>query len=273
MYDAESEDFARVFRQTVGPGDWRIVMLRGYFDDTNTHGEGVTAIGGFLFDEHGLEAFSEGWRTELAPRLREGAKPFHAVDCFHRHGQFHSWPREDCDQFLGDLARLIQRTRGAGLFAGLEAADYRAYVAANPGVERHLGSPFAVCVVKLLLQAEFWANREGFKSDIYYWFECGTSGEKHAADILRTARADKQMADKHRIAGYGFTKKGSAAALFAADLLVWEFQRNMAKTPEAWSERMNIMRDGPPLYAEVLKHDAIGVVGAYNALSGLSADF
>lgn len=256
-----THDFVRGYRAVFGPGSGLVAVLHGFFDDTNTHGEPgkPTAVAGFLFELADLERLTDEWRGLSADLER----PFRAADCYHGNGQFKTWPTERRRALQANLAALIGETRGTGFYAAVDPADFRAVVERSPSIEKHLGSPFALCMLVCAQMIGDHLRKVGDDRSVSYWFEAGSPGQTIAAELMGMGYDRLTLRDRYRINSYAFIEKG-AVALVAADFLAWEMQRSFRN--DAWTERLSLlMKEGAkPILVQQLNRTEIEIWAMVN---------
>ena len=243
-------------------------VVFGFFDETGTHaGHPLTAVGGFVFDQAGLDHFEREWRTRTA----ELTEPFHAVDCFGGYKQFESWPKPQRLILMHDLAEIIVKNRVCGIFAFLKDEDYTQFSAENPEQATWVGSPYTCCLMKCVDIGASVAHQSNF-NEMNYIFAAGAAEQEEAARFMARIDGYAGLKNHLRIGAYGFSTPWKEPALCAADFFVWEWQRNYTEDltwGDARSEFKVLMPNPTQIYVQRLNVEGLLGQAMANAIHGV----
>lgn len=204
------------------------MALFAFVDETGTHsGHPVTAVGGFLFDDQGVERFESSWKKRTS-ELRE---PFHASDCFHGYGQLERWPKPQRLLFMHDLPEMIIENRIFGFIAFMETAEYTEWCKENAHLVSRVGSPYTACLMQCVEIAGVAVKDRKLQGNITYVFEAGCDKELEASKFLAGLEKNGLLRAGLRVEGHAFVSKWKEPALCSADFLCWQWQKNYIDNP------------------------------------------
>lgn len=247
------------------------VMLQAFFDETGgNEKDAVTAVAGFIYDEPGLKHFTEVW----TPKVSGLSKPFHSTACNAGEEPFNppDWPEWRRQSLLDELASLTAETALAGFVTAMQHTDFQE--AKENRVRNLVDSPYTACVLDVLAMVAKWAEQTGRTEHISYWFESGGHHQKETQDFVRRIEQTPKARSQFHLDGYSWESKRSVPAFCSADLLAWEWQRNVLKTPDEWSPRMGIIAgdESMPLYPQHLTAAKITHWALFNLCHSLHQD-
>lgn len=223
--------------------DGLILVLHAYFDETGSgENDPLTAVAGFVFDKEGLTAFTEAWE----PRVAGLSKPYRTSVCNQGEEPFGppDWPRDARESLMKTLATLSVDHALAAFVVSTSKEDYEAARENGPGISKHLDSPYALCTMSVLEMVAAWVSHHAAGRKVYCWFESGGPGEAKAQELVGRIISDPEArADFSVIHRRSWIPKQDAPAFCCADLLAWEWRRNVLKSPDVWTPRMGYMID------------------------------
>lgn len=198
-------------------------------------------MGGFLYDADRLGELETRW----AKRTRNLEKPFHAYDCFWGRDQFEGWPEPVRHLLMHDLAQITADTKLAGFVAFIERRDWDQWKQINQTeIVQRVGSPYSACLLHCITMAADLVRTRYPDQDVTYFFEAGCNKQREAEQFLYDLERNAQTRARLKINGHAFALKSKEIALGAADLLVWQWQRN---------------------YIELLRDSALGEKGLWTS--------
>lgn len=246
-------------------------MLHAFFDETGTHAEAnVTAVAGFIFEKSKLEDFGAAWSQEILGL----EKPYHTGPCFHGYRPFHTpeWPRSRREALMDSLARLTARNTLAGFIAQTSRDEFEEALENGPGIKKLIVSPYTLCLLAIVSMATEWAQENGLGNNIQFWFEAGAPHEKETREFIRRLSNKSESPVGARIHAAEWANKDEAIALNCADLLAWEWQRNVNKSPDYWTDRMKILGEGGRLQAQHINATVATLWSMHNLFHKLHRD-
>ena len=255
--------------------DGLIVVLQAFFDETGGHeSHEVTAVAGFVYDKSGLMAFTEAW----APMVEGLSKPYRTSSCNWADEPFESWENEEREGLMNSLAKLSTDHALAAFVVGTGKEAVEAARENGPGIHRFLDTPYTMCVVSVLSMVSSWAKHTCPGKGVYCWFEAGGPKEEETAALTARLSNDPETEDFFSaITGRAWAKKKQAIVMCSADLLAWEWQRNVRKPREQLTPRMSMIIDrmsdqGKHICPENLSGDKLTVWSLSQIFSGDQAE-
>lgn len=256
-----------------------VFVLHVFLDETGTNKRHpITGVAGFLFDRAGVSAFEREWQL----RSYKLIKPYRTAHCAGRHGQFFDWEFSDRLMLMGDLARLITKTRQAGFIATVTQADFDEFARGSPTALPFIRSPYSLCLLKCLYLVGSYMDKMGIADDVHYWIEAGDEHEQEGADFLRRIRNSEILKKRCHVGGSAFIPKTCAPALCSADLIGWLWQRiyteamgnDDGKVTDEWNSIFEIIRSDRthPLYIQQNSVGSISVMAMVNHFYGVHSD-
>lgn len=266
--------------------DWVVVFA--YFDETGTSGgaEKVTAVAGYLFDRAGRERFLDAYRTLVEPRLpldKRGRRIFHAAKLAGGYDQF--FQLNGREEIARAMARALSESVTVGVVVGVEPETYRHGArgpfiqmrSSHPGdsLAKRAGSKYSQCLFGCIEQLTLWMAEQGMDGSLEYVFEAGCNHEVEAFEMLSRANSVPRLQERWRLGKFYFANKGPEMPwLFAADFLVWEWQRRFldARRPEVDREHRDVIDqlvEAKPHFYSMLTAGAVNIWALFNSFYGL----
>ena len=251
--------------------DGLILVLHAYFDETGgSEDKDVTGVAGFVYDKPGLMAFTDAWE----PKVRGLSKPYRTSSCNAARGPFSNWETGERERLMEDLASLISDHALAGFVVAMRKCDFEDAAENGPGIRRILDSPYTICLTQVLLEVSKWAMETARSEGVYCWFEDGGHHQKQAHDFVGRLSADaNSRADFAGIRGWSWQPKSECVVFDSADLLAWEWQRNILRSPDRWSSRLRRIKekmgDQKPIKADHMTGPKATLLALSTVLPGL----
>jgi hypothetical protein len=253
--------------------------LVAYFDETGTHGAPVVCVAGYLFDTAGAHHFAALHAERVKPLLPAAARGvFHAADCFRCSKQFASLTRRNSSEIFDALIDVLKSTSMYGIIVEIETVAYERQIKRlGAHLRSMVGSAYSICAVRCAGNVAEWLEQHGIAGDVHYYFEAGCRYAGEAAHFFSQIRDTPQLQSRFRFGGNSYPTKDQAPQLQAADLLVWEWQRERATLTVPENQHRGrrktlkqLTQDGPAHEWEHLTN--IGVVAIVNAVYGLKSN-
>jgi hypothetical protein len=185
-------------RGSVGDLDWTLnwkvdpghlyMPMKGYFDESGTHGAGSPAliVAGFLAT---VEQWDSYERALAALMAEYSVTKFHAKELRQRTGHFKGWPVPKQAQFTSRFLRLADEHLSCGLAAVLPSDSYRQIYRAGEAVRAgRLDSQYGLAVRVALWKALLLMKDRKADWPLNFVFEGGAGHEGDAARIFGEVR-------------------------------------------------------------------------------------
>ena len=170
------------------------------------------------------------------------------------------------------LADLTAEHMLAGFITETTEAEFSSALENGPKFRRFVDSPYTLCLLAMLSVVDDWANENNCADQIHYKFEAGAYHEKQTRQFVRRIRENPKASKHLTVENVSWIRKDESAALGCADLLAWEWQRNMAKIRDPWSDRMKILARNGRIWRHHLNVPTIGLWGIFNLFHKLHHD-
>lgn len=249
------------------------MVLQAFFDETGGDEKAaVTAVAGFVYDKPGLKHFIENW----ALKINGLSKPYRSALCNAGRPPFEppDWPEDRRQGLMDELGQLSAGTALAGFVVATTYADYQGALENGPGIRKVIDSPYTLCTISLLSAVAQWANSFDPSKLIYCSFEAGGYHWKQAKTLIERIPNSGGAEQFSSIAGQTWAPKEDAPAFCSADLLAWEWQRNVLRSPNQWTPRIADMftrmrENSKPILAEHMTANSATTWALFNAVYGL----
>lgn len=177
-------------------------MLTAYFDESQSQDKSMTCVGGYVFDQNGLDQFNENWAGILRPLQAKGIRYFHASPCNARQEEFSSLNDAERRVLFGDLINVIRTNSKLGLVISLEDAVLEGVVERNK-IQSYIGSKYTACALMAMQQIADWSKAEGYEEQISYNFEAGPL-QQEADWMMNRIAENPELATRYRYGNHGF---------------------------------------------------------------------
>lgn len=199
-------------------------MMQAYFDESGTHhGSPVVCVAGYLFSEQQALHIDREW----AEALRDfGISHFHAVDCAHGKKEFSLLTKQRSTDLLVRLIGIIKRRAEFGVAVTVSETDFGQLDA--PGVWG-AGGPYVICAAQVLSAVVAWADKFQYRGKISYFFERGHRHQEITNRVIRQFSASPNLESALRYWSHTFEQKKTIRPLQAADLLAYEWTKELIR--------------------------------------------
>ena len=134
-------------------------MLKAYFDESGTGGEGVvTAIAGFVGTADAWEVVEAGWFDLLKPLAEWGVSWFHMTDCVAGRGEFERVPSSVRSALIAGLTGVIARAAVVPVWAGVNLAEFERLVKPGSPFQKRYPRPYDLCFDEVVRQVCEWSH-------------------------------------------------------------------------------------------------------------------
>lgn len=197
-----------------------VMVMHAYFDESGSHaGSPVICVAGYLFQADQAVRLDEEWAEMLSSF---GVTCFHAADCAHAVGEFSRLtPAQRTDLTVSAIG-AIKRRMQIGIAVSLNQIDL------GPASLESV-SAYGFCALNALGGVVHWAEKYGYSGRIAYVFE---SGHRHRDDVHRAINIIQDNpagSDRLRYGSHAFAGKRDARPLQAADLLAYEWHKELKR--------------------------------------------
>lgn len=252
-------------------------IYNAYFDESGTDEKSpFICVGGFLFSKNEVNNFYNGWSRNIVPKLPNGVRVFHAVDCFHGKKEFEGLCRRQREKIFSSMIRLINKTARFGIVIGVEREIYNKGISSNIKLKSYTGEPSTICSIRCAEHVGDFLRQNRRKGDVLYIFEESQyTGE--VIKFLKDIEKNSEFKKRFHVWSYESTSKKVAIPLQAADLLVWEWHRaHLTATKEEygnrhWRKTLSKLI-GPKMKAEFLSAGHVGGLALKHAFYGLKSN-
>jgi hypothetical protein len=201
------------------------MMMEAYFDESGTHANSpVMCVAGYLFTEEQALHLDREWAETLT---EFGLSCFHMADCAHGVKEFSNLDGKKRTELVIRLVGIIKRRMEIGIAVSISETDFGRIDA--PNWER--GGPYALAALQVLAAVVSWADKYSYTGKISYFFEAGHKHQSltnNAINLLRE-RDQKRGANYLRYHSHTFAGKTDLRPLQAADLLAYEWQKELRR--------------------------------------------
>lgn len=202
-------------------GGYTLQLVESYFDESESHG--VLCVAGYLFEKGACVELSAQWGNVLSDHDLDY---FHMVDCAHNTGQFKGKSKAECIEIQTKLINLIKQYAIRGYTVSFELR----YAHLLPSAHAHgleIVSPYSLCCYFCLMFCRQCAETMKFSGEIAYFFESGHKHSGEAHRLMDVIFASETLREFYRYGGHAFLDKKKARPLECADLLAWQWRKNV----------------------------------------------
>ena len=246
-------------------------MLQAFFDETGgDETKDLTAVAGFVYDKAGLTEFTNAW----VPQVQDLSGPYRTSPCNAVKAPFSppDWPEWRCQNLIDNLATLSADHALAGFVVATRKCDFEDALENGPGIAKLIDSPYALCLMGVLSVLSHRISEIAPGMKVYCRFEDGACHRKETQELVGRLRSNPDtQADFSNIAGCIWEPKSGVPAFCSADLLAWEWQRNVLRSPNQWTPRMNDLNKRMREHSKLIFADHI--TGSWATLWALSNVF
>jgi Protein of unknown function (DUF3800) len=203
-----------------------VMMMEAYFDESGTHdGSPVVCVAGYLFDSEQAFHLDREW-VEVLKEF--GLSHFHAHHCAHRILEFKGMSDEHRTKLLMRLVGIIKRRMTIGIAVSMSETDFGKVA---PPIWTK-GGPYALCAFQVLSAVTAWAEKCSYHGKISYFFEAGHKHQNLTNDAIEQLASGPIGYDGLRYQSHAFAGKLDLRPLQAADLLAYEWYKELKRLKE-----------------------------------------
>ncbi len=196
-------------------------LVELYADESES--AGVLTVAAFLFTKEKAQALHKEWAPVLEA---EGLPFFRMVDCAHGSGNFKKLNKKKRVDLQIKIFDILKRNMGCGLSVSFDLAHKDMLPSSiNLGIAQV--SPYAMCCHWLLLNARRWVEENHPEAKISYFFEAGDANQAQANAIFSTLYNNAWHRNHFKMASFSFVNKHYSACIQAADILAWQWSKNI----------------------------------------------
>lgn len=236
------------------------MMFTAYVDESGTHpGSDTIALGGYVSNEAGWQAFERDWRWALA---QFGLSRFHMVEFAHFRGEFAGWEEERRQACFDLLAKIIKANTLGSVATSFSRADYEATFSVE--ADRHVGGPYGLAATMTFMALGDVFNKIGAYGSIAYIYEAGAIGAGQVLKTFQENLADAGQKHALRLNSLDFKSKADFVPLQAADILAYEWNLQLARArgdnPRAFRRTLRLL-GGEPHEWGIVSRDNLAMFG------------
>jgi hypothetical protein len=197
-----------------------VMVMEAYFDESSTHDNSpVMCVAGYLLTADNAAHLSREWGRTLT---EFGMDHFHAAEFPHAASKlgFNQQKRNDLMQ---KLVGIIRRRVEIGIAVSVSETDFGQVE--PPKWTK--GDPYLFAVLFALSGVVAWAEKISYTGEISYIFEAGHAMEAQAHRAIGMMKDTTSRYLRYR--SHAFVKKRDALPLQAADLLAYEWCRELRR--------------------------------------------
>lgn len=196
-------------------------MLEAYFDESGTHeGSPVMCVAGYLFKTEQVIHLDREWLEALD---QFGLTCFHAADCAHGVREFEKLNAQQRKELTIKLIGIIKRRMEVGIAVSISETDF----GKHPANQFERGGPYILGALQVLSGVVAWAEKRSYNGKIAYFFESGHKHQHLAHAVIEMMTVN--VSDHLRYYSHTFAGKRDIRALQAADILAYEWQKEMRR--------------------------------------------
>ena len=205
-------------------GDF-VAAINAYYDES-ARGQWF-CVAGYVFKKSRLKLFERHWRAMLADY---GLPYFRMSACNARRKPFDKLSEAQCIAVATRAIELIKEYSAVGFAIAVNPASLEKTLQgeARNGI---LSTAYEHCVWMALVAVRSWADENGQKGQIAYFFESGDQHQTKANRLMQLIFAKSNLRDKYRYQSHSFIPKDSYPTQ-AADLLAWQWMKECTRLSE-----------------------------------------
>ena len=221
------------------------MAMEAYFDESGTHASShVVCVAGYLFETEQARKLDEEWSEALS---RFGVRRFHSTECSNRAGEFKDLTREQTVDLTAQVVGIIKRRMEVGFMVTLSQTDF----GQHPRPEWQAGGPYTFCTSQILAGVSGWCDKYEFNGDISYYFESGDQHERLTNQAIAELGSGPEGRRGFRYKSHSFIPKLGNGPLQAADVLAYEWYREMNRLND---QSITVKRPSRRSYDSLLSH-------------------
>lgn len=197
-----------------------MVMFTAYFDDSGTHeGSKVTVVAGYISTVEQWKKLESEWRDVLNDA---GIEFFRMSKYESKHGPYEGWDEFKRKRVLERLILIARVRTRIPVAAAITVSDYHEVL----GAAKRL-SPYTFCALQCIAHVREWAGRYKHEEPIAYVFESGTTDATELHTMRLEIAREETLRNRYQLDSLTFQDKRANKALQAADMLAYEFYKEM----------------------------------------------
>ena len=237
-----------------------VFMLHAYFDESGTDSNSAfTCVAGYVFDPEQCLRLDSEWDDALGDY---GIKCFHMADCAHGIGEFKKLTKPERAELAARCIGIIKRRASAGFMCSISQADFKSF-----GTVHGFHDAYVMCAIWAMGGLAAWRARYGGDKKVSYFFERGARLQARVNAVMEWEQRQPWADACYQ--SHTFIKKQDARAIQAADLLAWEWQRELnnkfgqPRRPRRLSLRS--LAEKTHLYSHLSREHALGLMLGHTA--------
>lgn len=214
-------DFAGVVLPHGSRDSGCLVMIRGYFDDSGTHGNShVVVMAGLFGYPNQWDYLSQLWAKKLADPCpgKEPLPRFHMAACQAADEEFLGWKRLECEYLVDELIEIIGKTGIHGFGCSIPRKAYEELITGDR--RRASGDPETACIINCFVRFVDFARFSHPTDAIAFIFDDRPQQKSNVEKLWNVYKGAQNGRPEIVSATFGSSKK--LLPLQAADLLAWE---------------------------------------------------
>jgi hypothetical protein len=230
------------------------MTMAAYFDESGTHENSpVMCVAGYLFSAEQAQHLHREWGETLG---NFKLSHFHAVDCAHGVREFKNLDKKQRVELTTKLIGIIKRRMELGIAVSISDTDFGRVAA--PKWER--GGPYLLAALQVLSGVVAWADKYSYSGEIAYFFEAGHKHQSQTNKAIKMVKARDSTSDYLHYLSHTFAGKRDVLPLQAADLLAYEWakelrRRNMPPVRRAMRTSLDSLLEQPHMTQHFSAHD------------------
>ncbi len=203
-------------------------MLRAYSDASNLE-TGTFCVAAIAFGEDRAKKAERAWRGLMGERIA------HITDMHARKKAFADLSANDADTIIRGQVQIIREHASFGIAVSCdksELAKILPKIAEKDSLSLLDGfrMPYATCCHLAMHTMGRISAQNGRAAGIAYMFEKGDDHQSQSANFIECAVRDQSMKAVYQYKSHGYFEKKDARLMEAADLLAWEWARQIDRS-------------------------------------------
>ena len=209
----------------MGAG-WAVEFAEVYLDESESDNHRWLIVAGWAFSKEGREALHREWFALLSAW---GLPYFHMGPCTHGNPPFDRFTDPERDVIARQFFEVLKRHAIVGFASSydLRLAHLCPHAVNAEGKRLFHVTPYSLSCYWALLFAKNWADKIDYRGRIAYFFEAGHQSKQQANRLMGEIFSAPALKDIFRYGGHGFVIKQESAAVQCADILAWQWSKNV----------------------------------------------
>ena len=212
-----------VLRLTLPDRGYVMAFAQAFFDESGTGDDSpFLCVAGYIFTEENALAMEQPWR-EMLKKYR--LPYFHMAECNQHEGIYAHLTEAECVKAATEAIELTKKYAARGVAISIEKSIFPSLPKQN--LWEH---PYSFLCNNVMFGVVAWAKAHGFDGDVSYFYESGAVGWPQALEaMMKIQRESKLPRDGLRFQSVTLVSKTKAIALQCADLLAWNWHKQMVR--------------------------------------------